>query len=96
MGDLLIRNIPDAIRQSLAERAERSGRSVSDEVTEILGEELRRGMYAVRGTEISAGESLRSVFAPLTPEERDAFSAVMEDIEAERKKDLGRPLEDLE
>jgi plasmid stability protein len=60
MGDLLIRNIPDAIRQSLAERAERSGRSVSDEVTDILGRELQ-ALHSDRA--VSAGHRLRSIIA---------------------------------
>lgn len=58
MGDLLIRNIPDAMRRSLDERAERSGRSVSDEVTEILVRELQLSDAA--STE-SAGHRLRSI-----------------------------------
>ncbi|MCY1664880.1 FitA-like ribbon-helix-helix domain-containing protein [Rhizobium sp. SL86] len=58
MGDLLIRNIPDAIRQSLDERAERSGRSVSNEVTEILVRELQRSDTASTET---AGHRLRSI-----------------------------------
>jgi plasmid stability protein len=60
VGDLLIRNIPDAMRQSLDARAERSGRSVSDEVTEILGRELQLAKSAAPE---KAGHRLRSILA---------------------------------
>ncbi|MGN7294666.1 FitA-like ribbon-helix-helix domain-containing protein [Rhizobium sp. SAFR-030] len=76
MGDLLIRNIPDAIRQSLAERAERSGRSVSDEVTEILHRELQGIAYRRLD---SAGQRLRPLVAgdaSWTDEELAAIEAL--------------------
>ncbi|WP_137129853.1 plasmid stabilization protein [Rhizobium sp. FY34] len=75
MGDLLIRNIPDAIRQSLTERAERSGRSVSEEVTAILHRELRD--LAPSSPE-RAGHRLRSLMsneASWTDEEIAAIDA---------------------
>jgi plasmid stability protein len=98
MGDLLMRNISDAMKQELASRAERSGNSLSDEIKLLL----RFAIAADAGTktrEVSAWESLRAVLAPKTEAEADeaeAFVRIMEDIEAERKADFGRPLEDLE
>jgi plasmid stability protein len=76
MGDLLIRNIPDLIRQSLAERAERSGRSVSEEATEILHRELR----SISGKDVeTAGQRLRPLVssdASWTDEELAAIEAL--------------------
>ncbi|TKT74993.1 plasmid stabilization protein [Aquamicrobium sp. LC103] len=95
MGDLLIRNIPDALRHELAEEAAKDGNSLSAEAIDIL----RQGLLARRNTaEIegkSAWEQLRAILRP-DDEEDDTFSKVMDEIEAERKRDFGRPLPDFE
>ena len=36
MGDLLIRNIPDALKRDIAARAEKNGNSLSDEAKSLL------------------------------------------------------------
>jgi plasmid stability protein len=95
MGDLLIRNVPEAMKRDIAERAERNGNSLSDEMKSLL----RKAMADHDAEEKpvrSAWESLQEVFAPLTAEEKDEFAKIMEEIEAERKKDFGRPFEDFE
>ncbi|WP_377297548.1 plasmid stabilization protein [Rhizobium sp. SGZ-381] len=96
MGDLLIRNIPDAIRQSLAERAERSGRSVSEEVAAILGEELG-GLGRPREADArSRLLSLRKILKADNQDEADLYAEIMEGIEAKRKSDFGRLPDDAE
>lgn len=96
MGDLLIRNIPDAIRQSLAERAERSGRSVSEEVTAILSEELGSFPPQLDATERSRLSSLREILKADSQTEADLYGEIMDGIEAKRKSDFGRLPDDAE
>jgi plasmid stability protein len=96
MADLLVRDISEGLTESLTARADRAGHSVSDEVKTILQREFPEAHEKSAGNEISALEALRGVFSDLTPEERVEFSAIMDEIEAERKKDFGRPFEDLE
>jgi antitoxin FitA len=92
MGDLLIRNIPDAMKRDIAARAERNGNSLSDEAKSLL----QKAMVETPGAQAPARSALdgfREIVAPLTDEEREEFAKIMDDIEAERKKDFGRPLE---
>jgi plasmid stability protein len=96
MADLLVRNISEGLREGLAARADRAGRSVSDEVKDILQRQIPETGKTSEVAEASAWEAMRAIFEPLTPEEREEFAAIMDDIEAERKKDFGRPFEDLE
>ena len=95
MGDLLLQGIDDALEHQLHESARRNGRSLSDEAKDILGRAI-----APEGPEkpdgyVSAFDAIRSIF-----EEEDGlsdeFAAIMDEIEADRKKDFGRPVEDLE
>lgn len=96
MGDLLIRNIPDAIRQSLTERAERSGRSVSEEVTAILGNEFRSLAPNDEAIGPSTLRSLREILKAEDPQEADMYAEIMSEIETKRKSDFGRSLDIVE
>jgi plasmid stability protein len=96
MGDLLIRNIPDAIRQSLDERAERAGRSLSEEVTAILGDALQKPVVKGEANTLSALDALREIMMPEGEEEAAVYAEIMDEIEAKRKSDFGRPFEDFE
>ncbi len=40
MGDLLVNDVPDALRRSLEKRADEAGHSISDEVKAILEREV--------------------------------------------------------
>jgi hypothetical protein len=44
----------------------------------------------------SAWDSLRSILGPESDDEGDAFAKIMDEIEAERKRDFGRSVEDFE
>ena len=92
MGDLLIRDIPDAMKRDIASRAEKNGNSLSDEAKNLL----QKAMIGTSGTNAPARSALdgfREIFSPLTEDEQEQFAAIMDEIEAERKKDFGRPLE---
>ncbi|WP_455273138.1 FitA-like ribbon-helix-helix domain-containing protein [Rhizobium herbae] len=89
MGDLLIRNISDALKRDIAAAADRTGRSLSDEAKELL----RKGLVAesdIKPVEESAYDVLRAAMADylMTDEEHAEFMA---GIEESRKSDLGRP-----
>lgn len=95
MGDLLIRNIPEAVKESLADKARQGGRSLSDEVTLRLVQSLAEEKEAPAETR-NAYEVLRSIFHDnnaLMPEEDHA--EFMQAVE-EMRKDKGRPVSDLE
>lgn len=99
MGDLLIRNIPDALRADIERLAKAKGSSLSQTAREAL----RMGVEAVKKSEadeptIQAGDQLVAFFRDpdATDEERELFGQIMDEIEAERKRDFGRPLPDYE
>ena len=94
MTDLLVRDVPESLKESLIARADEAGRSVSDEVKAILQREFPAAETTHAREELSAWEALKGVLSSLTPEERDEFSSIMDEVEAERKKDFGRPFED--
>ncbi|MGR9188109.1 FitA-like ribbon-helix-helix domain-containing protein [Rhizobium leguminosarum] len=58
MGDLLIRDVPDAMKLQLQESAQRNGRSLSEEAIEIM-----RRQIAVERSGASAGQRLRSLMS---------------------------------
>jgi plasmid stability protein len=95
MGDLLIRNIPDAMKRDIAARAERNGNSLSEEAKELL----RKGMVTTESSEAqngaSAFDSIRRAFLDADAS-GDEFAKIMDEIEGERKTDFGRPIEDEE
>jgi plasmid stability protein len=96
MGDLLIRNVPDSMKRRLALRAEEAGRSLSDEAKDILQMALIQLSETPKLAELSAWETLRPLLVADDHAEADEYAAIMEEIEAERKKDFGRPVDDLE
>ncbi len=91
MGDLLIRNIPEAVKRAIAEAAKARGQSLSDKAVDLL----QKGLLAERSDDSapkgSAWETLRAVFES-EGAIGDEFAEVMEEIEAQRKHDFGRPV----
>ncbi|MGK9054513.1 plasmid stabilization protein [Neorhizobium sp. CSC1952] len=79
MGDLLIRNLDDALKRALQERAKQSGRSLSEEAIYLI----QRNLMADRS--VSAGEWLRSALGDerLTEEEIAAIDALRHEPERE-------------
>lgn len=72
MGDLLIRDIPEAMKRQLQESAQRNGRSLSEEAIEIM-----RRQIAVERSSASAGRRLRALIGDerLSDSELDAIAA---------------------
>lgn len=97
MGDLLIRNVPDALKADLNELADLSGESIS----ETAKQALREGVAAVRSKRsverdaLPMGQRLQSLFSGLfdSQEEAEEFHRMLEE---ERRTDFGRPLPDFE
>lgn len=93
MGDLLIRDISDAMKAKLSRSASKNGRSLSEEAKDRLRVSLEaepEGRPAM-----NAYDAIRSAFIDAGGGDGE-FAKVMEEIEAESKKDFGRPLEDFE
>lgn len=94
MGDLLIRNIPEALKADLATRAAKSGRSLSEEAKLLLRESLQERSPAPPRS--SAWDVLRPILPSDDPVEAEQYARIMEEIESDRKRDFGRPVPDLE
>ncbi|MBL0370431.1 hypothetical protein JJB09_00170 [Rhizobium sp. KVB221] len=87
MSNLLVRDIPESLKQDLSNVARETGRSMSDEVKDMI----RQGIAAHRAEKSgvhakNAFEELRELFAP-SDEESEHFAEIMNDIENGRKKD---------
>ncbi|MBB4193614.1 plasmid stability protein [Rhizobium aethiopicum] len=72
MGDLLIRDVPDAMKRQLQESAQRNGRSLSEEAIEII-----RRQIAAERSGAPAGQRLRSLMGDerLSDDEVEAIAA---------------------
>ncbi|SFU18292.1 MULTISPECIES: plasmid stabilization protein [unclassified Mesorhizobium] len=91
MGDMLIRGIPEPLKREITQAAQQGGLSLSAKAIELL----HKGIVAERSASSSgrsAWDALRSAF-----EEAgaigDEFPKIMDEIEAERKRDFGRPVD---
>jgi plasmid stability protein len=85
MGDLLIRNISDALKRDISVRAEKQ-----KAVVDASGAEAPTK---------SAWEAMREILAPKNEaeaREAEEYAKIMDEIEAERKRNFGRPSEELE
>lgn len=89
MGDMLIRGIPDPLKSELEEAAKRKGESLSSRAIDLM----RKGLLFERGTTLKpgkpAGGALRAFFEQQGAIDDD-FAALLDEIEAEEKTDLGR------
>ena len=85
MGDMLIRNVPDAVKSNLAKKARQSGRSLSDEVKLRLAKSLLDDEKQPEKFD-NAYDAIRSVFvnsnALMTDDEHAEF---MDDINTMRR-----------
>lgn len=93
MGDILIRGVSETMRASLAEKAARNGRSLSEEARVRLRKSLEsdddRPEFA------NAYDAIRSAFIEAGGGDGE-FARVMEEVEAQSKGDFGRPFKDFE
>jgi len=91
MGDLLIRNVPEDLKRELADAARKAGHSLSDEAKQRLKTATPKASAPAQ----TGGDLVRSIqtaLADIPDEDREAFAKIMDEIEAERRKDHGRPV----
>ncbi|MAS04478.1 MAG: plasmid stabilization protein [Ahrensia sp.] len=92
MSDLLIRNIPDHLKDDISRRAKETGRSLSDEVKELL----RKGLLADLEKQPPAGETaydaIRRAFAGVSLSDEE-HGDLIRSVE-EGREDMGRPVPD--
>jgi hypothetical protein len=95
MGDLLIRDIPEPLKRDIEQAANKGRQSLSGKAIDLL----RKGIVAEKEAKpepgLSAWDAIRSAFAAHDGFDEE-FAKIMDEIEAERKKDFGRPVEDFE
>ena len=95
MSDLLVRDLPDAVKANLADKAKQGGRSLSDEVKLRLVQSLVDDEQHPKRYD-NAFNAIRRAFieadALMTDEEHAEF---MRGIE-ESRRDVGRPPPDFE
>lgn len=96
MGDMLIRNIPEALKREIEQLASRDGLSLSAKSIDLLRNSLVSERENRKERFVSAWDVLRPIMYHGDDEEAEAFSKIMEEVEAERKSDFGRPLPDFE
>jgi hypothetical protein len=94
MGNLLIRDLPPALKAKISRAANSNGRSMSEEVKAKLLEDYGDLNTAPETKAGSAFDEIRAVFADtlMTDEEHEEFMRV---IDASRK-EFGRPPPDFE
>lgn len=93
MGDMLIRGIPEPLKHEIEQAARIGGQSLSGKAIDLLRKGIIAEKEAKPGPGPSAWEAIRSAF---DPEAGDEFAKILDEIEAEQKRDFGRPLEDTE
>lgn len=93
MGDILIRDVSEALKTSLAERAARHGRSLSEEAKIRLRKSLESDETEPEFA--NAYDAIRSAFIEAGGGNGE-FAKEMEEIEVQSKRDFGRPFEDFE
>jgi hypothetical protein len=95
MGDMLIRGIPEPLKREIEQAARKGGQSLSGKAIDLL----RKGIVAEKEARpeqrVSAWDAIRSAFVAENATD-EAFAEIMDEIEAERKRDFGRPIEDFE
>lgn len=95
MGDLLIRDFPNFVKQRIAEAAKQSGRSISEEAKLRLVQSVVDDETGARKPK-SAYDELRGFFlqhdAILTDEEHAEMMRAIDEM----RKDMGRPMPELE
>ena len=95
MGDLLIRDIPEPLKRDIEQAANKGRQSLSGKAIDLLRKGIVVEKEAKREPGLSAWDAIRSAFAAHDGFDEE-FAKIMDEIEAERKKDFGRPVEDFE
>jgi hypothetical protein len=88
--------VPEELKDKLVAAARKAGRSLDEEarlrlqVPATAESTPEQGRAPMSGAEFV--KSIQELFTDIQTDEREAFSAVMDEIEAERRKDYGRPV----
>ena len=90
MSDLLIRDVPDDLKEDLGKIARDTGRSMSDTAKDLIRSAMEGHQGIASTPPLNAYEQLRALFGPEDGND-DAFSKIMDEIEQKRKTDVGRP-----
>ena len=95
MGDLLIRNVPSAVRSDIQRLADETGQSLSDTAREAL----RAGVDAMSKRQAEEattppGQRLRQIFSGVfeTDEEFEEFQRILDGV----RRSPGRPVPEFE
>ncbi|MGB3833665.1 MAG: plasmid stabilization protein [Mesorhizobium sp.] len=96
MGDLLIRNIPEALKREIDRMAKRDGQSLSAKSIDLLRSSIEGRQEPDGRPFVSAWDVLRPILYADDDREADEFAKVMEEVEQARKRDFGRPMPDFE
>lgn len=97
MGDMLLRGVPDAVKADIERFAKEDGKSLSEKAIQILRKGISIETEDRSRPRLSAWKSLRAAAVEAGAIDHDGeFGKIMDEIEAERKKDFGRPLPDYE
>ncbi|CCV10076.1 hypothetical protein [Mesorhizobium sp. STM 4661] len=95
VGDMLIRNVPEPLKREIEQAARKVGQSLSGKAIDLLWKGMIAENEARLEPNLSAWDSIRSAFADESAIGNE-FAEIMGEIEAERKRDFGRPKEDFE
>ena len=90
MGDLLIRDVPEGLKEDLGKIARDTGRSMSDTAKDLIRSAMESHPSPARSAPLNAYEQLRALFGPEDGDD-DEFSKIMDENEQKRKTDVGRP-----
>lgn len=92
MADLLIRNVPEDLRENLGRIARDTGRSLSDAAQDLIRRGIEGHRQETPATRKNAYKQLRDIFSFDDDKAAEDFAKIMDEIEEQRKKDPGRPL----
>lgn len=90
MADMLIKDIPEPLKREVELAAREGGESLSGKAIDLLQKGLAAERGGRSGPGLSAWEAIRSAFAAENAI-GDEYARIMDEIEADRKSDHGRP-----
>jgi plasmid stability protein len=93
MGDMLIRGIPEGLKNEIEDFAKRDGQSLSAKSIDLLRKSVDAEREARTMPFVSAWDVLRPILYDGNDKEAEEYAKIMEEVEAERKRDFGRPVD---
>ena len=93
MGDMLIRGIPEGLKREIEEFAKRDGQSLSAKSIDLLRKSIDAERRPHDRPFVSAWDVLRPILYDGNDKEAEEYAKIMDEVEAERKRDFGRPVD---